>query len=56
MGLLAADAATRIVESILFGVTPADPLTFAAVTAVLFAVGLRRLLAPAATGNTDRPR
>ena len=30
----------RIVESILFGVTPADPLTFTAVTAVLVAVGL----------------
>ena len=34
------DDATRVVESILFGVTPADPVTFAAVTAVLVAVGL----------------
>ena len=47
MGLLAAAAATRIVESILFGVTPADPLTFAAVTAVLFAVGLVACWLPA---------
>lgn len=38
-GLLAAATATRIVESVLFGVTPADPLTFIAVTALLLAVG-----------------
>ena len=37
----------RIVESILFGVTPADPLTFAAVTAVLVVVGLVACWLPA---------
>ena len=40
LGLLAAAAATRILESVLFGVTPADPLTFTAVTAVLLGVAL----------------
>ena len=54
MGLLAAAVATRIVESILFGVTPADPLTFATVTAGAVCRS-RRLLAPGAAGNTDRP-
>ena len=39
VGLPAAAAATRIVESLLFGVTPADPLTISAVTMILLAVG-----------------
>ena len=55
MGLLAA-AAARIVESLLFGVTPTDPLTFAAVTAVAVRCRTRRLLAPGAAGNTDSTR
>ena len=38
-GLLASAAATRIVESHLFGVTPVDPLTISAVTTILLAVG-----------------
>ena len=44
---LPAAAATRIVESILVGVTTADPLTFAAVTAVLVAVELVACWLPA---------
>ena len=47
LGLLAAVAATRIVESVLFGVAPADPLTFAAVTAVLLGVGFFACWLPA---------
>ena len=47
LGLLAAVAATRIVESLLFGVTSADSLTFATVTAVLVAVGLLACWVPA---------
>ena len=54
MGLLAAAATTRIVESILFGVTPADPLTFAAVTAVLFAGGLVACWLPARRATRSR--
>ena len=47
LGLLAAAAATRIVDSVLFGVAPADPLTFAAVTAVLLGVGFFACWLPA---------
>lgn len=47
LGLAAAVAAGRIVESVLFGVTPADPLTIAAVTAVLIAVALLACWLPA---------
>ena len=46
-GLLAAAAAARIVESVLFGVAPADPLTFAMVTAVLLVVGFFACWLPA---------
>lgn len=47
LGLLAAVATTRILESLLFGVTPADPLTFSAVAAVLLTVGLLACWLPA---------
>ena len=47
LGLLAAAAASRIVESLLFGVTPADPLTFMTVTAVLVGVALLACWFPA---------
>ena len=47
LGLLAAAAGVRIAGSILHGVTPADPLTFAAVTAVLAAVALLACWLPA---------
>ena len=56
LGLLAAAAATRIVESVLFGVTPADPLTFTAVAAVLLGVALLACWLPARRGaRIDRP-
>jgi putative ABC transport system permease protein len=47
LGLLAAVATTRILESVLFGVTPADPLTFSVVAAVLLSVGLLACWLPA---------
>lgn len=47
LGLVAAATASRIVESVLFGVTPADPLTFTAVTAVLVGVALLACWLPA---------
>jgi putative ABC transport system permease protein len=47
LGLAAAFAASRWMETLLFGVTPADPLTFAAVTASLLLVGLAANLIPA---------
>ena len=47
LGLVAAATASRIVESVLFGVTPADPLTFTAVTAVLVGVAVLACWLPA---------
>jgi ABC-type antimicrobial peptide transport system permease subunit len=40
IGVVAALGLTRWMASMLFGVTPTDPLTFAAVAAVLFGIGL----------------
>ena len=40
LGLIAAFVLTRLMVTILFGVTPADPATFAAVVAVLLSVAL----------------
>jgi putative ABC transport system permease protein len=46
-GLLAAFALTRLIESQLFGVSPADPLTFAGIALLLAAVALLACLVPA---------
>lgn len=47
VGLLGAAAAARIIESVLFGVPPTDPLTFGVVATVLLAVGLLACWLPA---------
>ena len=47
LGLLAAAAATRVVESVLFGVTATDAPTFAGVTGAIVAVGLLACWLPA---------
>ena len=47
IGLLASAAATRVIESFLFGVRPLDPLTLAAVPTVLIGVGALACWAPA---------
>ena len=47
IGLLASAAATRVVESVLFGVRPADPLTLFAVTVIMFGVGVIACWLPA---------
>ena len=47
IGLLASAAATRVIESLLFGVRPLDPLTLAAVPTVLIGVGTIACWAPA---------
>ena len=44
VGLLGAFALTRFISAFLFGVTPWDPLTFAAVTALLTLVSLAACL------------
>jgi putative ABC transport system permease protein len=47
LGLLAALALTRLLESLLFGVSPTDPLSFATVIAFLFACALLGCWLPA---------
>ena len=47
VGAVGALAATRVLGGVLFGVTPRDPLTFAAVAALLVAVGGAASLIPA---------
>jgi putative ABC transport system permease protein len=47
VGLAASLAATRLLAGMLFGVSPLDPLTFAAVAGVLFAAALLASFIPA---------
>jgi predicted permease len=46
-GLVGSLVATRLLEGLLFGVAPRDPLTLAAVTALMCAVGLAACAVPA---------
>ncbi len=54
IGLAGAFATTRLMASLLFGVTPKDPVTFVVVTAVLARSGIARLLHPSAAGSESR--
>jgi len=47
LGLVGALSLSRVLRSLLFGVTPTDPLTFAGVSAVLIIVALLACLIPA---------
>ena len=47
LGLVGAFSLSRVLRSLLFGVTPTDPLTFAGVSAVLIIVALLACLIPA---------
>jgi ABC-type antimicrobial peptide transport system permease subunit len=47
IGLAAAVPASRLMTSQLYGVTPGDPLTYAAITALLAGVGIVAALVPA---------
>ena len=47
IGSVASLAAVRLLQSFLWGVTTSDPLTFAVVVAILFAVALVASLVPA---------
>ena len=47
LGLFAALALTRVLRTLLYEVTPTDPLTFATVLAVLIAVALLASYIPA---------
>ncbi len=55
LGLPAALAAARTVASILFGIEPADPFTFAATAAILAAVGAAAAALPASRAATVEP-
>lgn len=47
LGLLGAFALTRLIRSLMFGVTPSDPLTFVAVSSLLLAVTIAASALPA---------
>jgi ABC-type antimicrobial peptide transport system permease subunit len=54
-GLLAAPLASRAMESMLVGVTPADPVTYAAVAAFVFLASLVASFVPAWRGSNVNP-
>src|SRR6266513_4590193 len=56
IGLVGAVAATRVIASMLFGVTATDPLTFVAVSAVLLVVALAAAVVPARRATRAHPR
>jgi ABC-type antimicrobial peptide transport system permease subunit len=55
LGLPAALAAARAVASILFGIEPADPFTFASTAAILAGVGVVAAALPAGRAATVEP-
>ncbi len=54
-GLVAAISLTRLMSSLLFGVSPLDPLTYVAVSAVLAAAALLATYVPARKATTIEP-
>jgi putative ABC transport system permease protein len=55
LGLAGALLATRVIRGLLFGVAPDDPLTFAAVTALMVAIGLLACWIPALRASRIDP-
>ena len=55
IGLAGAAVLTRVLQTFLFGVTPTDPLVFAAVTLLLLAVGLVAAWLPARSATRIDP-
>lgn len=54
-GLMGAVLASRLMEKLLFGVTPLDPLAFALAPALLLAAALAACLVPARRGAEVEP-
>jgi putative ABC transport system permease protein len=55
IGLIAAPVLSRSLQSVLFGVSPHDPISFAAVTALLALVALAAVLIPARSAMKTDP-
>ena len=55
VGLAGAWFAARVLETLLYGVTPVDPLTFATVPAILIGVALLATWAPAYRAASVNP-
>jgi len=55
IGLAAALALGRVVASLIYGVRPTDPLTFATVAALLVAVGILATIVPAYRATRVEP-
>lgn len=55
LGLAAAGALSRLMASLLFGVTPEDPLTYAATAAVLLGAAVLASYLPARRAATVNP-
>jgi ABC-type antimicrobial peptide transport system permease subunit len=55
VGMGAALAVTRFIASFLYGITPTDGATFAAVAAVMLAAGLVAILLPAGRAARIEP-
>jgi ABC-type antimicrobial peptide transport system permease subunit len=55
LGVLAALLAARLMQRLLFGITPHDPLTIAGVTLILSAVGVAACWVPAARAARVQP-
>ncbi len=55
LGLMASVLVARLLEGLLFGVAPGDPVTFALVSALMIAVGLGACAVPAHRAATVDP-
>ena len=55
VGLIAAGAVSRVIESLLYGVSPRDPVVFAATTSLLIAVALLACWLPARRASRLSP-
>ena len=55
LGIAGAAATTRFMASLLFGVTPTDPSTFASIAAILITVALAGSLVPALRATRVNP-